>query len=616
MKKKGQIEILIIVFVLLFVAIGIFIAFNWAWISAMLFSQSQDLKDIDQQITAVKKSYIQPAQKFSLMNTPRELGAHGGFFAGDVMEARKSLGGVPYWVTLDWSDKDGVSIYPPTNYFYVPFRIEVLDYDKPIGTIERDVSDPIFPLITMPYNGSQWYDEIGDYLSKEVLIGVAYVSCNGGSVDVYINKGCDEEMVYIDTITSSGDYVYSLESVGYGYDLDVDDKFITRCFHRIELRVNPSTVSTTCEVYLKQVVSSPYAGITDTMNKQMKAEMKKYYDEYDNPNKDTVGLYSDAWNSTIYPTGDGSGGVFWTDKGISAKKGVFRVKENYVDDVSVESDYWILYDYAEYFVENDFRRIESTVRGKITSLTDKREYKHQVSKHNNCEGQEYSCSDLIDMVKPIDFEDRVQKGLDSVASAVKAHYPELSEIEIKLKSLDTTNDPDWVGSEFWMERSDSWNTYSNLRDQYYECRICTKDCDTGNEYAFMPDRKCTNCYSYCEYYYAGYYTAEVRLISKPDITGDRIIFRFNVEDYFSDKSIHRLETEELDECYERSCSERCRNKRCCKWEYTVEECVWGRTGSVRTPDGGTKTTYGWICTDVSYTDYKTACDCTGKWSRC
>ncbi|MCK5300193.1 MAG: hypothetical protein KAJ54_03500, partial [Candidatus Aenigmarchaeota archaeon] len=87
--KKGQLEVMIIVLVLLSVSVGIILMFNWSVISLTFFGKTQALEDASQQVMSVKTLYVEPAQKFSLMNTSQELGAHGGFHWSDTPEAVK-----------------------------------------------------------------------------------------------------------------------------------------------------------------------------------------------------------------------------------------------------------------------------------------------------------------------------------------------------------------------------------------------------------------------------------------------------------------------------------------------------------------------------------------------
>ena len=595
MKKKGQLEIMIPVFILLFVAAGIIISFNWAWISSQIFTRAQTLGDIDQQITSLKKSYIRPAQKFSLMQAQSTLGAQGGFY--DASKAVKSDGGVPFWSISDPVD-------PSNNKIRIPFRHYAVDEDKSIGTFD--------PALFLPgYDSYTWIDFAGELPSKQVLVGIAVKSCSVGSkMEFYIDTTLVKTLVYteLEKEIKTGEYVVDMPGVVGDVELILDKE------HTINLDVIGD-----CVVYFKQFSTSIYGDeVVGGSNKVMTEQLNEYMGKYDNPNKATVGLYSTDWNSLIYPNKmeDGADGVFWTANGIAGKSGALRVKENYIDEVGVDSEYWKIYDYAVEFVKTDLNVVHSGVENSIKALVDKRKYNHQVSEHNSdcgARGYSYTCETLIDSkVAPVDFWNTIQTALDGIALGIKGNYPDTSGLKITLKKLEKNKDPAWVGDEIWMENPGSWNTYSNLRTEYYECDPCYKDC--GRDEGYPADKHCTNCYSYCEYYYAGHYTAEVKFISKPMIGGDNIEFKFNVEGFFEDKDALNSANSGKDECYGKTCYNDCHNKYCCEWDRYCGEIECGEVnyhcgsyacGTEEAPMS---------CPLYCGVDYDTACECTGKWT--
>ncbi|MCK5321928.1 MAG: hypothetical protein KAJ47_01570 [Candidatus Aenigmarchaeota archaeon] len=565
--KKGQLEIMIIVLVLLFVAVGIIVAYNWAAISFIFFSKTQALEDSGQQVMSVKTLYIEPAQKFSLINTTQELGMHGGFYADDTSEAVKEYSGVPYWSVLNSTYDNNVRI---------PFRIFTVDHNRTIDVIGKDTDGDSDNHLSCeqdmaaadPTIECYWADEADFLPSKQVLVGIAVESCESGSTLKF-------------KINSSSVGTLSDEAIKTGfYVLDMPDPIATTELATEEGYSLKLEVSGNCKVYFKQFVTSIYDGdVVAGLNKEMGDRLDDYRDLYDNPNKDTTGVYSDEWNSTIYPnrTGDGSSGVFWTESGIAAKKGGLKVKEQYISEVEVYSEYWKMYDYAiDFFtveydngdgMETDLEYVQRWVKLWIMGLTDEREYKWDVNLYKSCTNKYKTCSELIseESLSPIDFKTEVSNALNGVALDIngKGHYPDINKIEIKFVELIERPEDPWNGNTFWVEADNSYKTTppSNLTGRYASCEKCTKDCGFNNDYGV--NVVCSRCKSECGYYYAGNYTAEVSLISHSNFGEDEIVFKFNIDGNFTDTIVEPYDTDmTVDSCNDKGCDEDCHNKYC------------------------------------------------------
>jgi len=347
------------------------------------------------------------------------------------------------------------------------------------------------------------------------------------------------------------------------------------CNKKVELRVSPPAAAATCEVYLKEVVSSIYNGAAESLNKQMNDEMMIYFDGYENPHHTSTTIYSKEWYSLIYPTDTGgSGGVFYTEEGISGKKGSVKVKEEYQNELEIPStNYWDLFLMAEDFVDNYFVDVVDEVQDEIEDQVDDRHYIYEDGNHNQVCNYDsvhsLTCSQLFNKISKIDFNTVVQAGLDDAATKIKGSFPLLDEIEIELKTLDISKDPAWLSTKLWRTNPGSEIKDNHHLCEWYECLTCGRSCYGGNEYDFKPNKQCVECNSYCEYDYSGYYTAEVRLTSLEDpVTGEKILFRFNVEGYYFDDDIDNNDDMTTDNCNEKSCNQKCCHKNTYRDPYT------------------------------------------------